>query len=302
MERIQTLVDKLYQQKQHNASPAHLLLTVQMLQAELLKLQQKNGSFGTSKVAVTLPVNFNFVDEVVNNAIIEADKEELVEKKVKVAPVPVAEVKPEPVVEVKEEPAPVRQPILQFEDVKPVEQKEQYFLRKPVPAEPEVKAAPREELKHVFEQKQVLNPAFDFETEVPTFNQYQIKETTPVAPAKEVFELKPAKEIHELIGEQKESLNDRLKDEKTEVAHVLKGSPVKDLRKAVGINDRFVFINELFRGDEAMYDRSIKTINGFTIFPEAEYWMARELKLKLGWDDRNDIVQHFYEIVRRRFS
>jgi hypothetical protein len=51
-----------------------------------------------------------------------------------------------------------------------------------------------------------------------------------------------------------------------------------------------------------MYDRSIKTINGFTIFPEAEYWMARELKLKLGWDDRNDIVQHFYEIVRRRFS
>jgi hypothetical protein len=74
------------------------------------------------------------------------------------------------------------------------------------------------------------------------------------------------------------------------------------LRKGVGINDRFVFVRELFRGDDAMYERSIKTINNFTIFPEAEYWIARELKHKLGWDDKNETVKHFYQLVRRRFS
>ncbi|MEI9944467.1 MAG: hypothetical protein WDN26_09650 [Chitinophagaceae bacterium] len=32
---------------------------------------------------------------------------------------------------------------------------------------------------------------------------------------------------------------------------ILKESPVVDLRKAIGINDRFLFINDLFRGDES---------------------------------------------------
>ncbi|RYY57885.1 MAG: hypothetical protein EOO05_17665 [Chitinophagaceae bacterium] len=99
-----------------------------------------------------------------------------------------------------------------------------------------------------------------------------------------------------------ESLNDKLKQGKTELLEFLKESPVKDLRKAIGINDRFSFINELFRGDEAMYERSIKTINGFNIFPEAEYWITRELKTKLGWNPENEIVLNFDQLVKRRFS
>ena len=110
-------------------------------------------------------------------------------------------------------------------------------------------------------------------------------------------------EINDLIGNSKNSINDKLRSgSQAELGSVLKGTPVKELRKAIGVNDRFVFINELFRGDEPMYERSIKTINNFRILPEAEYWMERELKIKLGWDDSRDIVQHFYQLVRRRFS
>ncbi|TMI85975.1 MAG: hypothetical protein E6H10_01475 [Bacteroidetes bacterium] len=110
------------------------------------------------------------------------------------------------------------------------------------------------------------------------------------------------KEINEMVSMQRESLNDRLKQEQTEVVEVLKHEPIKDLRKAIGINDRFVFINELFRGDEPMYERSIKTINSFHIYPEAEYWINRELVVKLGWDKESEIVRHFYQLVKRRFS
>ena len=77
---------------------------------------------------------------------------------------------------------------------------------------------------------------------------------------------------------------------------------VKDLKKAIGINDRFLYINELFRGDEVMYERSIKTINSFSIFPEAEYWIRRELKTKLGWVDAEPTVKQFDQLVKRRFS
>lgn len=111
------------------------------------------------------------------------------------------------------------------------------------------------------------------------------------------------REINDLIGSSPTSINDKLKMAgPAELGSILKASPVKELRKAIGVNDRFVFINELFRGDEAMYERSIKTINNFRILPEAEYWMERELKIKLGWDDSREIVQHFYQLVRRRFS
>ena len=116
------------------------------------------------------------------------------------------------------------------------------------------------------------------------------------------YQQKSGSELNDAMATSQESLNDRLKTEKTELAHKLKDSPVKDLRKAIGINDRFVFINELFRGDEDMYERSIKTINSFSILPEAEYWIQRELKLKLGWNESLESVHHFDQLVRRRFS
>ena len=109
------------------------------------------------------------------------------------------------------------------------------------------------------------------------------------------------KEINESVTLQ-ESLNDRLKENKTELMQVLKDTPIRDLRKAIGINDRFVFINDLFRGDEAMYERSLKTINSFNIYPEAEYWMNREMITKLGWDTSKETTKHFYQLVKRRFS
>jgi hypothetical protein len=110
------------------------------------------------------------------------------------------------------------------------------------------------------------------------------------------------REINHTAGSQEQSLNDKLKQSKTEIVEVLKETPIKDLRKAIGINDRFLFINELFRGDENMYERCIKTINSFHIFAEAEYWISRELKVKLGWNNDTVAVQHFDQLVKRRFS
>lgn len=115
---------------------------------------------------------------------------------------------------------------------------------------------------------------------------------------KEVYELNQM-----LVAKfEQPEINERFKEEKTEVATVLQTAPVRDLKKAVGINDRYLFVNELFRGDESMYERSMKTINGFSIYPEAQYWIERELKVKMGWDDRCEAVRLFDQLVRRRFA
>lgn len=112
---------------------------------------------------------------------------------------------------------------------------------------------------------------------------------------------KSTKEINEALAEKNTSINDRLAIANKELAETLSGTPVQDLRNAIGINDRFTFISELFRGDEAMYERSLKTINNFGTFAEAESWISRELEIKLGWDSQGDPVVHFYQLVKRRF-
>ncbi len=230
MERVQILINKLKQQHDENADPLQMMMTVQLLQNELMQiLSASRSNLGTSKVAVTLP---------------------------KTIPIPVAE-------EVAE-------------------------VTKPITAMPEKEVyAPRNGTSSNGSPKKTesANLLFDPLVEIPTLSHQQQR-----------------KEINDAAAQDEESYNDRLKQDKTELVDRLKHEPIKDLRKAIGINDRFVFINELFRGDEAMYERSIKTLNSFYNFAEAEYWINRELTLRLGWDQYSELVKHFYQLVKRRFS
>ena len=224
MERVGTLINKLKEQLDQKQDAAKLLLTAQMLLAEL---QQQQPSSNSGKVSVTMP-SVTFVSEII------------------------AEVKNE------SKPKAVEQP----------------------------KKAPQNENQTGW----LFNPEL---ASIPTLVHQEIvtnEVVDKVEDKKELFELKDT-----LVTEEEPSLNDILKEEKTEIATVLKGAPIKDLKKAIGINDRYVFINELFRGDEVMYERSIKTINTFNIYAEAEYWIQRELKVKLGWEENNSTVESFNE-------
>ncbi len=57
MERVQGLIDKLTEQRARNDNAAQMLITVQLLQNELLQLHHKNMSRGTPKVSVIMPVS-----------------------------------------------------------------------------------------------------------------------------------------------------------------------------------------------------------------------------------------------------
>ena len=68
MERVETLIKKLQDQFAQNATADQLLLTVQMLQAELLHLQQNNApAFEQQSVAVTVSNQFNHFEAAFKN-------------------------------------------------------------------------------------------------------------------------------------------------------------------------------------------------------------------------------------------
>jgi hypothetical protein len=104
--------------------------------------------------------------------------------------------------------------------------------------------------------------------------------TEPILVASEKIEIKEVKEVKDhLVME-----------------------PIKDLRSAIGINDKFQFIQELFGGDEKSFEVGIKTINAFKIFPEAQFYIKRELREKNNWDEESNVVKQFDQLIKRRFS
>ncbi len=268
MERIASLIEQLQQALQRNADASQMLILTNMLRAELEQAsQQKQENLGTNRVAVVLPAS------------------RVTTQTVAAVPAPTTKLVPPAIVKVEEKPAEKIVEVLQVDESE-------------VEAELEEIRQKAEFAKKVEAQQHQHKPVllFDEEPEVPTL----IHQPNYVEPKKP----EPgSKEVNELANGKQLSLNDQLGEQKTEVGHrFTEGTSIKDLKKAIGINDRFVFINELFRGDEAMYERSIKTINNFSIYPEAQYWMERELKIKLGWDIDRPAAQEFYALVKRRFS
>ena len=247
MERVDTLIQKLQQQLSEKAPPSQMMVTVQMLYAEL-SAGTENGAIKTQgSVAVIMPRVPVFEN---------------------VAP---QQLKP-PVQEV-----PAEEKIVEILQVDEREIEEELN---------EIKRNAEAKNKMSVNSKPPL--LFDPMEDVPTLTHQDPKVGK--------------KEINEASAGNQDSLNERLKESKPELGDKLTDGPIKDLRKAIGVNDRFLFINELFRGDEAMYERSIKTINNFSILAEAEFWIKRELKLKIGWRDTDPFVRQFDQLVRRRFA
>jgi hypothetical protein len=271
MERVNALINKLQEQATQHATAADLLNTVQLLQAELVRhitapVAAPPRPAGTGKVSVVMPaarvVEYEYANGNANSAA-EPNGNGYVNGGNNNG----------------------------YQNGSYPNNNSNY---QPVPP-PVEKPAPKETL--VPKEAPVLK-------EAPPVQKYS-SDSWPLDPLKEVPTLahqERAKELNDVIGYSHTSLNDRLKSGQTELSDVLTEIPLRDLKKAIGINDRYVFVNELFRGDEAMYERSLKTINAFRILPEAEYWVERELKVRLGWDDGKTTTQHFYQLVKRRFS
>jgi hypothetical protein len=90
-------------------------------------------------------------------------------------------------------------------------------------------------------------------------------------------------------------------DDQHTVASMLQNQSVKNLRSSIGINDKFLFVNELFGGSMEKYNRSIsnledlKTLNGALVY-------LNELRIELAWNSSNEAYKKLLELVHRKFE
>ena len=98
-----------------------------------------------------------------------------------------------------------------------------------------------------------------------------------------------------------ETLAEKMMAEDHSLAAKLQQNPIRDLKLGIGINDKFLFVNELFGGSMEKYNKSIdnlndlKTLNGALIY-------LNELKIELQWNSSNEAYQKLRDLVSHKFE
>ena len=88
--------------------------------------------------------------------------------------------------------------------------------------------------------------------------------------------------------------------EDNSLAARLQRKPVTDLMNAIGINDKFLLLNELFGGSMEKYNKSIRALNNFSTLLGAKTYMS-ELQIELQWDCDSDAYRKLDDLIERRF-
>lgn len=154
--------------------------------------------------------------------------------------------------------------------------------------------------KSIGEQK----PLFEIEVEEEVVVPPVIE--TPIAP---IEQEKPVEIVEHKItepvkkAEEIKSINDKFSSqaEKQTLADKLGQQPIQDLTKSIGLNQKFLFMNDLFEAENQKYKEAIEIINNFSDFTSANAYINENLVSQLNWDLESVSAQKFIEIVKRRF-
>ncbi len=92
-------------------------------------------------------------------------------------------------------------------------------------------------------------------------------------------------------------------DSVVDLSDKLAQAPVKDLSKAMGLNERIFTVQELFKGDQVLFKSTIEKLNGFNDFHQACEYLAKGIANDLDWDSEEKFkkASHFVKLVRRRY-
>lgn len=132
-------------------------------------------------------------------------------------------------------------------------------------------------------------------------SQERAKEFTRTAPAT-LFDEAPVTVSSKFQGTP--SLYDKITSSKEDksIATRSQTKPVSDLKKSIGINEKFSFINELFDGDLNAYNEAIEKLNSSQNHESAVSLLNNELATKFGWDNSGESLEKLRTLVDRRFS
>ena len=104
--------------------------------------------------------------------------------------------------------------------------------------------------------------------------------------------------LGEVINHDVQTLADTIAPRRGMASELRLGEPVTDLRRAIGINDKFLLIRDLFGGDGEAYEEAIGKLNAFDDFDECMIHIAENY----AWNPNSDGAKFMMELLERKFA
>lgn len=115
-----------------------------------------------------------------------------------------------------------------------------------------------------------------------------------VAPA-EVAPAEPPKRVADVLGGSVTVLGDAMAGDDTPTTPF---NRIADIRKAIGLNDKFLMIRDLFGGDEQKYEDTIDTLNEFEDLDECMIYIVENFR----WNPDSEGAKLLVSLIERKLA
>ena len=137
-------------------------------------------------------------------------------------------------------------------------------------------------------------------TEAPAEAPAEIAEEAPAEPEVELDLFgEPVLRVNEKLGAGRSRSVGEKMEQKEAWRTAMPGTAVKDVRSAISLNDRVLFIRELFGGDAGLFQKAVDDINAMGSLDEMVAYVNERHP---GWDLDSDTVYRLMMAVRRKLS
>jgi hypothetical protein len=110
----------------------------------------------------------------------------------------------------------------------------------------------------------------------------------------------PAKEKDEVF-----TINQRISAQlgsSNNLSEYSNAQPVTNLKQAITLNDKLLYIKDLFNGYSLAYSEAIEILNRFNTFEEANRFLNKNYTVKNNWDSKPETTDKFFALLKRRYS
>ena len=222
---------------------------------------------------------------------------DIIEQKIEAVEV----IKPEPQAEMKET------VVLIEEETKPEESKQEEIPEEPIQIEPLVEDTPIIEItideietfveeETVIEQETIITQTTEIEEIGDVIETTQTTETVVSEVKTHTEEVKKVT-IADRMANQSTTRNEKLSHVDNSLSASIANKKITDIKQAISIGDRFRFQRELFKSNGEDMNKTLTYLNQLATLDEAMSF----LKSKYGWENSNEAVEDFYQLVKRKF-
>ncbi|HVW98442.1 MAG TPA: hypothetical protein VHA56_20925 [Mucilaginibacter sp.] len=216
---------------------------------------------------------------------------------------------------VREQPEPIRHELVlteadSFEEeplTEPVAEK----IEEPAKTEPEteIQATETEEIPVVEDAKpdavteETVVPEETIMAEPETAVAETESKTEEAAPSAEVesSEKAPSKSEEEIVT-RNQRISSQLTDKGNSKAEQVNIKPISDIKLAITLNDKLLYVKDLFNGYNLAYSEAIEILNRFTTFEEAQRFLKTNYVTKNNWEGKAATAEKFYALLKRRYA